>query len=60
MLVIQAGEHEGIFMAELPINKLKGYRNTEVLGNAYRHPSKYNLLVENHIEEPFIRDDYTT
>jgi len=59
MLIAQAGEHEDIFMAELPINKLREYRNTEVLGNAYRHPSKYNLLVENHIEEPFIRDDYT-
>uniref|UniRef100_UPI003FEFB660 carbon-nitrogen hydrolase family protein n=1 Tax=Phocaeicola dorei TaxID=357276 RepID=UPI003FEFB660 len=61
MLVVQAKEHEeGIFMAELPIDKLRGYRNTEVLGNAYRHPSKYIQLVENHIEEPFIRDDYTT
>lgn len=60
MLVVQAEEYEGIFMAELPIDKLRKYRNTEVLGNAYRHPSKYNLLVENHVEEPFIRDDYTT
>lgn len=61
MLVVQAKEHEeGIFMAELPIDKLREYRNTEVLGNAYRHPSKYIQLVENHIEEPFIRDDYTT
>lgn len=60
MLVVQAGEHEGIFMTELPINKLREYRSTEVLGNAYRHPSKYIQLVENHVEEPFIRDDYTT
>lgn len=60
MLVVQAGEHEGIFMAELPIYKLREYRSAEVLGNAYRHPSKYNQLVENHVEDPFIRDDYTT
>ena len=60
MLVVQAGEHEGIFMAELPINKLREYRSTEVLGNAYRHPSKYIQLVDNHVEEPFIRDGHTT
>lgn len=58
MLVIQAGEHEGIFMADLPIDKLREYRSTEVLGNAYRHPDKYGLLVEERIEAPFIRDDY--
>lgn len=58
MLVIQAGEHEGIFMADLPIDKLREYRSTEVLGNAYRHPDKYGQLVEERIEEPFIRNDY--
>ena len=58
MLVVQAGEYEGIFMADLPIDKLREYRSTEVLGNAYHHPDKYGLLVEERIEAPFVRDDY--
>ena len=58
MLVIQAGEQEGIFMADLPVDKLREYRRTEVLGNAYRHPDKYGQIVENCIEKPFIRDNY--
>lgn len=58
MLVIQAGKQEGIFMADLPVDKLREYRRTEVLGNAYRHPDKYGQIVEIRIEEPFIRNDY--
>ena len=58
MLIIEAGEHEGIFMADFPIDALRKYRSTEVHGNAYRHPSKYKQLVEECIEPPFIRSDY--
>lgn len=58
MLVIQAGEQEGIFLADLSVDRLREYRRTEVLGNAYRHPDKYGSIIEKVIEEPFIRDDY--
>lgn len=56
-LIVEAGEAEGIYLAAFPMDKLREYRKQEVHGNAYRRPSKYHLLVEEFIEEPFIRDD---
>lgn len=56
--ILQAGEEEGIYMAELDLEQLRNYRRTEGHGNAYRHPKKYTLLTETKIEEPFIRSDY--
>ena len=58
MLVVEAGEAQGIYMAVFPMDKIREYRKNEVHGNAYRHPAKYGLLVEERIEEPFIRGDY--
>ncbi len=57
-LVIEAGEREGIYLANFPIDELREYRSSEVHGNAYRHPQKYHLLISETIEEPFIRSDY--
>lgn len=57
-LVIEAGESEGIYLANLPLTKIRRYRQREVHGNAYRHPAKYHLLTEERIEPPFIREDY--
>ena len=34
------------------------YRNTEIHGNAYRHPEKYQCLTEQRICAPFIHPDY--
>lgn len=58
MLIIEAGEREGIYLADFPVDELREYRSREVHGNAYRHPQKYKLLVSESIEEPFIRKDY--
>lgn len=57
-LVIEAGEEEGIYIAEFPLEELRAYRESEVHGNAYRHPRKYGALVCEKIEKPFIREDY--
>ena len=57
-LLFEAGEEEGIFLADFPIDEIRDYRKREVHGNAYRHPQKYLLLVSETIEEPFIRQDY--
>lgn len=57
-LIIEAGEQEGIYIADFPIDEIREYRAREVHGNAYRHPQKYKLLVSELIEEPFIRNDY--
>lgn len=56
--ILQAGETEGIYLAQLDLKMLRNYRETEVHGNAYRHPQKYGLLTECKIKAPFIRPDY--
>lgn len=56
--ILQAGEGEGIYIAELDLMQLQEYRKYETFGNAYRHPKKYQLLTESKIEPPFIRSDY--
>lgn len=57
-LIIEAGEDEGIYFAEMSIGEIRKYRNKEVHGNAYRHPNKYKILTEEKVEYPFIRKDY--
>ncbi len=56
--ILQADGKEGIFVAELDLDQLRRYRETEVHGNAYRHPKKYGPLVNTKIEAPFVRADY--
>lgn len=55
--LLEADGKEDVFIAELDMDMLREYRNHEVHGNAYRRPEKYGILVENHVEEPFIRND---
>lgn len=57
-LIIEAGEREGIYIADFPIDEIRAYRQREVHGNAYRHPQKYHLLVLEDRNDPFIRKDY--
>ena len=57
-LVLEAGEREGIYIADLPLEDIREYRRCEIHGNAYRHPQKYHLLCEETVREPFIRSDY--
>lgn len=57
-VVVEAGETEGIYLANFPIDELRDYRKREVHGNSYRHPAKYKMLVEEKIEEPFVRANY--
>lgn len=56
--ILQAGGEEGIFLAELDLERLREYREQEVHGNAYRHPRKYGLLIDPKVEPPFIREDH--
>lgn len=57
-LVVEAGEKEGIYIAEFDMDKIREYRGREAWGNAYRRPGKYSLLVSGKREKPFIRNDY--
>lgn len=56
--ILEADGAEGIYVAELDLEMLRSYREHEVHGNAYRHPHKYGMLVEEKIEHPFVRSDY--
>lgn len=55
--ILQADGKEGVFVAELDVERLRAYRNSEVHGNAYRRPEIYGMLTDRKIEEPFIRAD---
>ena len=54
--LLQADGKEGIYMAELDLDQLRRYRESEVHGNAYRRPDKYVLLMDEKVERPFIRE----
>lgn len=56
--ILQADGKEGLYLAELDLGQLRDYRQSEVHGNAFRHPKKYGLLTETEIREPFVRDTY--
>lgn len=53
--LLQADGKEGIYVAELDLDQLRRYRESEVHGNAYRRPDKYGLLTDVKVEKPFIR-----
>lgn len=55
--LLEAGEDEGIYVAEVDLDMLRAYRENEVHGNAYRRPEKYGLLLSRNVEYPFIRTD---
>lgn len=57
--IFESGEEEGIFISDLDIGMLREYRKREVHGNAYRHPDRYQRLIEEEIRGPFIRLDRT-
>lgn len=56
-LIIEAGQREGIYLADFPVDEIREYRSREVHGNAYRRPHKYGLLVSEEVKEPFIHPD---
>ena len=57
MCILQAGEEEGVIVAKVDLDLLREYRACEVHGNAYRKPHLYGELLNETIQEPFIRDD---
>ena len=57
MLELEAGGEEGIFVASLPLAKLRKYREEECMGNTYRRPRLYKDLTSERILPPFVRKD---
>ena len=46
MCTFEAPEEEGIYLVEIDIDMLRDYRDHEVMGEDYRHPDKYGILIE--------------
>lgn len=57
MCILETDGEEGIFIAEFDLDMIRGYRETEVHGNAFRRVGKYGLLLEKTVSEPFIREN---
>ncbi|MCD6288984.1 MAG: carbon-nitrogen hydrolase family protein [Anaerolineae bacterium] len=55
MLLVEAGEAEGIYMASFDLDGLRAYRSREIWGNAFRRPRCYTELTSSRVEPPFIR-----
>jgi predicted amidohydrolase len=55
MLIVAAGEEEGIHLAEFDLERLRTYREREVWGNAFRKPTRYGILTVPEVELPFVR-----
>jgi predicted amidohydrolase len=55
--IIEAGEEEGVYLAEFDIDRLRNYRERESWGNTYRKPRIYGLLTSTEVQYPFIRKD---
>lgn len=45
MCIFEAPGEEGVYLAELDMDMLREYRAGEVMGNKYRHPEKYGVLL---------------
>lgn len=54
-LVIEAGEREGVYMAEFDMDRIRADRERGAWGNAFRKPRCYGLLTSLEVEKPFIR-----
>ena len=46
MCIFEAPEDEGVYIADLDLDKLRKHRSRDVNGDKYRHPEKYKLLTE--------------
>ena len=56
MLVVEAGEREGVYLAPFDLDALRDYRAREVWGNAFRKPRAYHALTAPDVQPPFVRD----
>ena len=48
---------EDLFYAEFDMDKIRSYRENEMMGNTFRKVKAYDLLLNEKIEYPFIRDN---
>jgi len=53
-LIIEAGEEEGVYLADFNLAEIRSYRECETWGNAFRKPRLYELLISPEVTYPFI------
>lgn len=57
MKLVEAGEDEGVYLAQFDLAALRAYRQRETWGNAYRKPRHYARLTAPDVAAPFERPD---
>lgn len=55
--ILVMNENENIQIVRFNLNEIRNYRKKETLGDAYRKSLLYKFICEEHIKEPFIRED---
>lgn len=55
-LLLANEETEGIFYADFDMDKIRSYREHEMMGNTFRKIKAYSDLLERKVEYPFIRN----
>lgn len=55
MTLVEAGETEGIYLAQFDLAALRDYRQRETWGNAFRRPRRYGMLTSPIVLPPFVR-----
>lgn len=49
MCIFEAPEEEGIYIADLDMDQLREHRIRDVMGNKYRHPEVYGMLLKDKV-----------
>src|SRR5260370_42262018 len=55
MLLVEAGDREGIYLAPFDREALRSHRRRNTWGNAFRRPHRYHRLTALEIDSPFVR-----
>lgn len=55
--ILVMNDKEDIKIAQFNMNEIRQYRSRETLGDAYRKPYAYKQLIQDNVQEPFIRED---
>ena len=55
-LFIADADSEGLFYAEFDMDKIRAYREREMMGNTFRKVNAYSELLNDTIQYPFIRE----
>ena len=58
MLVVEAGDYEGIYLAPFPLRRMRESRESETQGDTFRRPSLYGALTAHGKRPPFVRETF--